>query len=172
MGNKTRKITLSALFSSLTVIMLYIASIWPTGQVGLVAVASLFTAAAVIEAGLVYGISVYILSSILGMLLIPNRVAAIIYVLFFGYYPVVKRLIERTRWRVLQWALKLLVFNAAAALVWFILKELIIGYISDTMSLVIFILGGNIVFVLFDYGFTKVIRFYISRISGLTRKRK
>jgi hypothetical protein len=145
--------------------MLYVASVWPTGRIGLVAAASLFAAAAVIEAGLGPGAYVYIISSVIGMLILPNRSAPLLYVLFFGYYPVVKSLIERLGPKPLQWALKLLVFNAALTVAWFLLRELVFD-LGDDMPNVIFIyLGGSAVFALFDYGFTKLIWFYIERVS-------
>jgi len=169
MGKKTRTLTLSAIYSALTIVMLYIASIWPTGQVGLVAITSFFTAAAVIEAGFVSGVSVYAVSSLLGFLLIPNRVAAILFVVFFGYYPVVKSLIERIRWSILQWVFKLLVFNAAMALLWVLLSALIIDYVDNDISVILLLLAGNVIFVLFDYGFTKVIWLYLDRISKYRR---
>jgi len=171
MGKKTRKITLPALFSAITVVILYFASIWPTGQVGLVAVASLFAAAAVIETGLVSGVYVYAVSSALGMLLIPNRVAALIYILFFGYYPIVKSLVERIRGTALQWILKLLVFNVSLAAVWFLFREIVFDFGDSAPGVVIVFLGGSAVFAMFDYGFTKVIWLYINRISKYTHKR-
>jgi len=169
MNKKTRAMTLSALFAALSVVLLYIASIWPTGQAGLVAVAALFVAAAVIENGVGSGISVFVVSSVLGMLVVPNRAAPILYIVFFGYYPVLKSLIEHIKSTVLQWVFKLLVFNAALSVVWFLLKELVINDTESLPGAFLLYLGGNIVFIIFDYGFSKLIRFYIDRISTFTR---
>jgi len=155
----------SALIAALTVILLYFASIWPTGKIGLVAAASLFTAAAVVEAGLLSGLYVYIVSAALGMLIIPDRSAAILYVLFFGYYPIIKSLIERIGLIFLQWILKLAVFNTALTVIWFLLRELVLDFWESTPDVIIVYLGGSAVFALFDYGFTKVIWLYINRVS-------
>ncbi|MCL2392393.1 MAG: hypothetical protein FWC66_07280 [Oscillospiraceae bacterium] len=165
MNKKTRSLTLAALFTALTVVLLYIASLWPTGQLGLVAVASLLVAAAVIESGLSFGIFVFVASSALSLLLIPNRVAALLFIVFLGYYPVLKSLIEQRRGNLLQWALKLAVFNAALTIVWFLMRHLLIGFFGDLPGIWLVYLGGNIVFLFFDYGFTKLIWFYINRIS-------
>ena len=158
--------TLPALFSALAAGSLYIASLWPTGQPGLAAVASLFVAAAVIETGLGSGLSVFIVSSALGMLIVPDRTAPLLFVLFFGYYPLVKSLSERLRGAVRPWILKLAVFNAALTVAWFLLTELVAGFLGDfTPGLWLIYLAGNIVFVVFDYGYTKLIWFYINRVS-------
>ena len=170
MNKKTRTLTLGALFSALTVIILYVASIWPTGQLGLVAVASLFTAAAVIETGLISGVYVYIVCSVLGLLIIPDRVAVFLYILFLGYYPVVKSIIERNKRTVVQWVLKLLVFNSALFVIWFFVMRAALGFAGGLSPgyVTLLFLGGNVAFVVFDFGFTKLIWFYITRISRRT----
>jgi len=169
MSKKTRVITLSALFSALSFISLYFASVWPTGRYGLVAFSSLFVAGAVCEAGIASGVYVFIVGSALGMLLLPDKSAPVLYVLFFGYYPVLKSLIERVRRAYLQWILKLLVFNAAFMVLWFLAGALVFGsgdYPSGIFP--ILIIGLNLVFALFDYGFSKVIRFYVDSVSKYT----
>ena len=137
MSKRTRTMAFSALIAALTVILLYFASIWPTGKIGLVAAASLFTAAAVVEAGLLSGLYVYIVSAALGMLIIPDRSAAILYVLFFGYYPIIKSLIERIGLIFLQWILKLAVFNTALTVIWFLLRELVLDFWESTPDVII-----------------------------------
>jgi len=169
MSRKTRTYTLSAILSALTVVFLYISSIWPTGQLGLVAISSLFTVAAIVEAGLIPGVYVYVVSSVLGMLLVPNKASPLLYMLFFGYYPILKSVIERIRAVALQWVLKLLVFNAALSLIWFIMiwlaLDFYILFADYAPDLLILFLGGNAVFALFDYGFSKLIRLYMNRVT-------
>jgi len=164
MSGKTREITTTALFSALTLIILYIASVWPTGRPGLVAVASVFAAAAVCDFGPAFGFGVFIIISLLGLLLIPVRSAPLLYMAFFGYYPVVKNLIERIGGVILQWILKLLVFNAALTVIWFLLRALIFDA-EFPYAVAVLYLGGSVVFVLYDYGYTKIIRFYTERVS-------
>ena len=165
MSKKTRSLTLPALFSALTVVSLYIASVWPTGIFGLVAFASMFAAAAVIETGLSGGIYVFIVSSVLGMLIVPNKTAPLLYIVFLGYYPVVKSLIERRGPVLLQWFLKLLVFNAALTIVWLTLRSVVFAFGEDMPVAALVFLVCNVVFVIFDYGFSKVILFYMARVS-------
>jgi hypothetical protein len=170
MNKKTRTLTLSALFSALTVVFLYFASVWPTGLFGLVALASLFGAAAVIDAGLLPGVYVYLVSTMLGILLIPNKAAPLVYIVFFGYYPVIKSLIDRPDSKILQWALKFSVFFASLTVIWFLFRELVFDFGDNSPGPFLLYLGGAVVFALFDYGYTKLIWFYINRISRLTKR--
>ena len=176
MGKSTRKLTLAALFSALAVVMLYVATLWPTGQLGLAAVASLFVVAAVIESGLVSGLSVYIVSSLIAFLIVPNKAPVILFVLFFGYYPILKSLIEKRMKLVWQIIAKLAVFNISSTVAGYFLMELMLASINDengrvftafnsVIEQVIIYVIGSLVFLLFDYGMTKLIWFYINRIS-------
>ena len=172
MNDKTRALTVSALFTALCLVSLYFASVWPTGQLGFAAVASLFVAAAVFEAGYVYGLFVYVAGSALGLLLLPTRAAPLLFVLFFGFYPVVKKFVESLRNKILQWVLKLLVFNAALTVIWVFLRALFFAFIDSALSIVVLYISGNIVFALFDYGFSKVICFYMDRVHRARGNRK
>jgi len=169
MNKKTRNMTLSALFTALTLIALYIASVWPTGLFGLVAFASLFGAAAVIDASLASGTYVYIASSVLGMLLLPDKAAPLLYIFFFGYYPVVKSLIERLKSIILRWVIKLAVFNIALTAIWLFFRALIFDFGDNAPDFLLLCVSGSAVFALFDYGFTKVAWLYINRVSKFTK---
>lgn len=171
MSTKTRNLTLSALFAALTVAALYISAFWPAMQLSIAAFASIFTAAAVVEAGLGAGVSVFIVSSALGALLLPDKWPILPYVLFFGYYPVIKSIFERLRNRVIEWILKLSVFNAALTVIWFLFRELVFGTALAGINTILIYLGGSAVFAVFDYGFSKLIWLYECRI-GKYRKRK
>lgn len=170
MQNKTRKITLSAVFTALTVVFLYFANIIPTARLAFAAVSSLFAVATVIEAGLLSAVFVFIGSSIIGALLLPEKTAVLIFVLFFGYYPVIKSIAEKLRTSVLKWLVKLLVFEAAFSVIWFLFKSLIFDAAYLETNIILVYLAGSIAFVLFDIGLTRLISFYIVRISKNMRK--
>jgi len=163
MNRKTRALTLSAFFSALAVISLFFATLWPSGELGLAAFSSIFVAAAIIEEGLAAGVSVYICSAFLSVLLLSARAAPLFYALFFGYYPVIKSLAERFKAIPVQWLIKLIVFNAVTALMYLFIRDLFdFGEYAPGLPLIC--LGGSVIFAVFDYGFTKVIRLYEYRI--------
>ena len=59
------------------------------------------------------GVFLYVVSSVLGLLVSPLIGNILVYILFFGYYPIVKGIMERIKLRPVEWVLKILVFNAA-----------------------------------------------------------
>ena len=165
MSQKTRKLTLSAFLSAMVFVFVYFSSVLPSGQLGIVAFSSLFIASAVIEMGMVAGISVYIASSLLCILILPEKTSALLFTAFFGYYPMLKSAIERIRRLFLQWLIKLIVFNAALSAIWFIFDSFFYALDANRPSFRLVALLGSTIFVLFDYGYTKLIAFYIERIS-------
>ena len=153
--------------TALAVVFLYLAAILPTGRYGLVAAASLFGVAAVIETGLSGGVFVYLGASLLGFLLVPDKLDLMLFVLFFGYYPVLKSLAERMENRVLSWGVKLAVMNAALTVIRVFFASLIFDYAAMAGSTALVYLFVNIVFVIFDIGVSKVIAYYMYRIKNI-----
>ena len=165
MSKSTKKLTLSALFTALSVVLLYLASVMPTGQLGFAALASLCGVGAVIETGPRGGLAVYAASSLLGFLILPEKTYLLFYVFFFGCYPVIKLMLEKIRSTPLSWLLKLAVFNAALCVLVFLCSIPVfdIGILKGRTWLVFIVL--NIVFAVYDLGVTQVIAFYVRRIS-------
>lgn len=172
MDKRTRIITLAAVLTALTVVFLYLANMLPTVRLGLAAAASLFAIAAVIEGGVVSSVFVFIGSSVISALLLPDKTAVLVYVLFFGYYPIIKSLAERIRSVVLCWAVKLAVFELSLTAIWFLFKNLVFNAKYLETNLILIYLAGTAAFVVFDIGLTRLISFYIQRISKNIRKNK
>lgn len=169
MAKKSRLIAICAILTAFSVIFLYISAVVPTGQIGFVAVASLFGIAAVIETGIKGGAFVFAGSAVLSFIIVPDKLAALLYVLFFGYYPVMKSLAEKMKNRLSEWCVKLLVFNAALTVILLAFSEIIYSFINFNKSVLTIYVLFNICFVIFDFGVSKAIGFYINKISKRIR---
>lgn len=165
MNKNTRRIAVTALMTALSVIFIYLASILPTGLLALTAAASLFCIAAVIECGFSAAGFVYIGTNILSLLLVSDKSVILPYACFFGYYPILKSLIERTGKMYIEWVLKLLVFNTAFLILKFVFSSVIFDISALKGSFPLLLMLFNAAFVIFDIGVTKLIVFYIFRIS-------
>lgn len=170
MNPKVKKITRSALFSAIAVIFLYIASVFPTGQLGFTALASFSGIAAVIECGIPGGIAVYVCGSLLGFLTAPDKTPVYIFMLFFGYYPILKSVAERQKSRVLEWIIKIVLFAAAAFVALRILSLLTVPDMLSGLGIVPIMILLTGIYVVFDIGISKLIFFYMSRVSRNIRK--
>jgi len=171
--NKTRALTLSAVFSALTVVILYFASLWPTGQLALPALASFFIAAAVIESGILHGVYVYIAAAVLSLVILPDKTVPLLFTVFFGHYPVVKCLIEKLKPVLLQWTLKLAVFLISLTIILIFMRTLVftsLSVVEKTPSAVIICAVGAAIFILYDYGYSKAIGLYLGQVSKYMKK--
>ena len=168
MKNKTGVLTLNALFTAFSVIFMYIGTVSPRGSAGFMAAASLFTVAAVIQCGRISGICVFAVSSVIGLLLLPDKTPAMFYVLFLGYYPVVKSVCERLEKHVFSWIIKLAVFNAALTAMFFFFRVLLtVGFMEKLtgagLCAAVYLIF-NAVFILYDIGLSRLIGLYMGRI--------
>lgn len=165
MRAKTRNVSVTSLLIALTVVLLYLASLIPSARIAAAAVAGLMTAAAVIECGILSAVACFACSSILAILLLPLKSVALLYILFFGHYPIIKSLIERLDKRALEWVIKLVVFNASLTLVYFLWK---LGFMPDidleAWIISLLYAAGNFIFVLYDIAFSALAGQYIERI--------
>ncbi len=165
MKGRTRYITVTAMLTALTVVLLYISSIIPTGRIGMVAIAGLISAAAVIECGLSAGAACFVSSSLLSMVLLPQKSTAILYLLFFGYYPVLKSLFERLKKRTVEWTFKIVLFNAALSAAYLLWRYgFLTGVSFPLWQTVMIYIFANIGFIIYDIGFSRLAYYYATRI--------
>jgi len=165
MKSKTRFITVTAMLIAVSVGLLYMTSLLPAARIAVAAVAGLMSAAAVIECGVLSGIACFVVSSALSVVLLPVKSAALLYILFFGYYPVIKSLIERLDKIALEWTLKLMIFNAAVTAAYLLWR---FGFMPDidfgAWALIVMYLAGNVCFILYDLAFSGLAGQYVARI--------
>lgn len=165
MKTKTKKLTIAAMLAALQLVLLYIGTISPSSKLALTAVAGIINAAVLIECGVSSSVLSFVAVSALGAVILPQKSIALLYIAFFGYYPLVKSAAEHIRNRAVEWVSKLAVFNLACVICWAALR---FGFITDislpNVALALLWLGLNVVFVIYDIGLTKLIALYIQRI--------
>lgn len=170
----TKRVTFSAICLALTVIFLYAAAVLSTGKIAALGLASLLCGICVSRFGVRYGIALYVGASILALLLLPNKVFALLYVLFAGYYPIVKLYIEKLRRLWTEWILKLLFFDVILIILYIIVKLFFMPVLTSAIALLVLqylgpaILILQIIFLVYDWILSYMIGYYdqfIRRIS-------
>lgn len=164
--NITSKIALGGICLALTLILLFAGSVVPGVELTLFALSSLFTAIIIIEYGTGGGLLLYAAAVILGIVLIPNKLAMIPYAFFFGYYGILKFYIEKLKNAVIQLTVKTLFFILLLCVGLLGFKELLLGSISlPDFPVAALIAGGTVLLILYDYIYTFLIDFYMRRIK-------
>lgn len=160
------KLAFCGVVSALSLALMFMALVIPALSYTLPAVCGMLLMAVAAEINRRAAFAVYICVDILGFILSPEKSAVILYILFFGYYPILKSLIEKISARVLEWAIKILVFNAAAVAVYYT-AALVLTVSNDFFGLsgsaaMLLLLGMlNIAFVLYDVALTKLAALYM-----------
>ena len=160
MKKSTKKLTVAAVLCAATFVVMLVGSIFDVMDLSAAALASFAVIFAVIELGGAYPVLVWLVTSSAAMLLLPNKLPAIYFALFFGYYPILKNVFERLN-KILCWVLKLMVFNAALAAVC-ALSAFFVGAEQEVLTVTPWLfLIGTPVFVMYDIALTKVIFSYM-----------
>ena len=160
---KSKKIALCAILSAFSVLMLFIGAVIDVLSMTMTAVASLFIVVVMIEIGPPYPWLSWGVTSALSMILLPNKLPAILYLLFGGLYPILKAQFERLHY-VVAWILKLSFINTALLLT--VTATKYIFYLNDSSIdfTVPFLLLGNAALILYYIALSKLILLYIVKI--------
>ena len=160
----TTKLAVSALCLALTVAALVGASLIPGTEMTFYAIAGLFSGVVIMENGLKGGALVYVGALILSFILVPNKFAILPYGLFFGLYGFVKYYTEKISAAWAQIVVKVVFFGVISAASLKFFKGLFLGNIElPDMPMAIIIIGGVIMFLLYDYIFTLAVNIYRKR---------
>lgn len=164
------KPALGGVLAAGALVFLWLASVAPSGRLGLAAVGGLFPMAAAAAAGTGLGLLCWGAAALLGLLLLPDKGIALLFLTFFGLYPVLKGVIESMRRLPLEWVLKLAFFNLVLTAFWFLLRELFLPnppeWLGENSPLLYGL--GNVVFIIYDVGLSRLVAVLRMRL-GLGR---
>ncbi len=160
---KTLKLTVCAVLAGLSFVALYIGNITGVFDLCAVVVGALCIAFTMIEFGGVWPWLVAAVTSVLSMVLLPDKMVALEYIFLGGLYPILKYVFE-SRKKVLCWILKLCYFNISLTAVLLIAKIFVPADESWQIFGVAAYILGNVFFVIYDYAMTTFISFYILRL--------
>lgn len=165
-NKKTFKIALGGICLAFTVVFMFGASIVPGVELTLYALSSLFIAVMIIETGIKGGIGLYVAATLLGLLIVPNKVGILPYVCLFGIYGILKYYIEKIKHPVGQVMLKILFFAAILSIGLLGFKELLLGNIQlPNLPEAVLIAAGVVFLLLYDVIYTLLIRLYRERFK-------
>ena len=174
-GGSARTLALGGVLLAVSVTLVLLASVIPTGKLALLSLASFTVAIVVMESGPGTAWIYYLASSLLLFILVANKAVLLVYILFFGFYGIVKYYAERGsrngRLRHLaEMAAKLAVFAVCApasalatSVVTGIALDQVLGKLEEKLAGMVWpltILILVLVFLVYDLAFTLFIGYY------------
>lgn len=168
------KITLPAILTGLCAVCLFIGSIWPV-KVAMSIAASFIITVIVCECGHKYAWLSYVAVSVIAFLLIPKKMIVYVFILLFGFYPILKHYIEKLSKLTLEWIIKLLCFNTALLIAYFVVNQVLIPWLDTELVRFIFkyiaaiIAVSEAMFVVYDLGLSYFVKIYYERIRSIIK---
>lgn len=160
------KVSLGGAVAALSLVLMFMSALIPFGTFAFPTFAGMLLTVIVIEMGFGYAVAVYAVTALLSFLLVPDKEAALIYTVFLGFYPIIKGLIERIKNKVLQYVIKFALFNVCMIGEFFIAVNLLSipessYYVFGLNIPLIFLLLGNVFFVIYDICITRLVTIYL-----------
>ena len=163
---KAKTIALGGILGALAVICLLLADILPASKISLYALSSFFISVIIIEMGVRAGWIFYAATSLLGFVVVPDRISILPYVLFFGAYGIIKFYIEKLDRIVIEYILKLIFFNACAGIMLFAAGSLLDAGPVIAFSWWWLVIAGDIIILVYDLVYTLFINYYRNKLRA------
>ena len=162
-------VSLGAMFFGFTLIFLYLTCILPFGRLTMYFIASLFVTGLLVEGEYLWSVCLFVGSSLISLLIMPNLMWVLPYVLFFGHYGIFKHFIERMKEKFLVMIIKYIYFNVCIAAIYFISYSVVFEIVPQ-LPPVVLIIAAQVVFLVYDYCYSKISWFYVTVIRRVLNK--
>lgn len=168
MGN-TRKIALTGLMCALGAVIMMLGGVIPLATFACPMLAGLVLIPVFVECGMKLAYGAYVAVAALGLILCPDKEAALLFA-FIGHYPVLRWRLDQLRSPLLRIAAKLGVFNACilvmyALILWVLQMDRIIAEYREMgiWLTALTLLLGNLCLVLYDRMIVVFTNIYVYR---------
>ena len=174
-SQKSSKTAVGGIVTALSIVLMFLTSIIPSLTYALPAAAGVLLSLIVIEIDKKWALGVYAAVSLLSILLIADKEAALMYIMFFGYYPILKGVFEGRLNTLLSWICKFIVFNIGVVLA-FLISVYVFNIPFEEMekygikAAIALLAAGNIVFLIYDFALSNLIKLYLLKWRKSFRK--
>lgn len=174
MNKFNTKITaLGGILTAAAVALMFFGSVIPFATYSVPAMASMCVLYMVIEFQNKVAFIVYLAISLLSGLLVPDKEIAMMFIFFFGYFPIVKAVFEKKFSRPVALLFKFIVFNISVSLAYlimtkiFVVESVLMEFKSYTILFMVALLVlGNIMLFFFDLALTKIVWYYLYNLRN------
>ncbi len=162
------KVALGGVIAALSLLLMLVAGVTTSLVYAIPMITGAFLMVLVIEFGPGFAGLEYLAISIISMLLLGNKEAAIMYIVFFGYYPIIKSFIEKSKSKIISWVIKYIIFNISMVVAYFVVSKIFMITFDDLegfgeFAMPLLLCAGNVLFVLYDIMLTRLVTIYLYR---------
>ena len=156
------------------VVLMTMSGIIPFATYAVPALSGILTIAVISEAGWRWSIATYVVCTVVSLLVPVNLEASIMFAVFFGYYPTLWYALSGMKSKLLRLLIGLAVFNVAMIGTYAVIASLIglqallagLEMLGTVPALLLFLLLGNITFLIYDRAVKLCFLLYNTRFKG------
>ena len=165
------RVALGGIVSALCLLCMFLAGIMPLFYLILPMAAGMLLMIIAEEVSMGWAWLTYLAVDILSLLITADKESALVFIMLFGHYPMVRLMIEKLKFKPLKYILKGLIFNVCAVS-FFLVTVFIFGIdqmMTDMEELgrfggAVFLILGNIVFWLYDFNLGAIYVLYLKQL--------
>ncbi|MEG0874152.1 MAG: hypothetical protein RSB05_00895 [Clostridiales bacterium] len=161
---KNRTLALAGIMTAFTVIILFFAMVIPNLKLVLYGLSSLPIAVILIECDKKTAGLFFTATAVLALILIPDKTAVLPYVVVLGFYGFIKAIAEKFTNNIVEWAIKIIYFNATLAIYLWLVLAIFLPNIVLPIPLWVLIIGAEVGFVIYDFIYSACIWYYEKQI--------
>lgn len=163
------KISLGGIISALSILFMFCTGFMPLLAFVIPAFVGAMSIILYVEISTKWAVLTYVVISLLSMFITPDKEAALIYIMFMGFYPIVAEYINKLGSSVLKWIIKLIIYNVMIILYYQLIIRVVAGseLIDDMGDLgrygvYIYLAITNVVFVIYDIAIANLKDLYVN----------
>ena len=146
---------------AVSVVIMLAGSVIDVMDLSVAAICSFLVIVAIHELGGAYPMLIFSVSSLLGMLVLPNKLPALYYLLFFGWYPLAKAPLDRLK-KLTGWVIKLLCCSLSLTAI--LLTSTLLAPADELIKISVWAYAVCLpVFILYDVALGRVTLVYLAR---------
>lgn len=158
MNKLSYKIALGGVMASICLMFMFLTSVFPLLAMAIPIYTGALLIIVAVEISSSWAFLTYAAVAVLSLFVTPDKEAAVLFIMFFGYYPILRRILEdKIKFKPLKWLCKLAVFNAAIIAAYYIIISIFgvynmmdeFGFLGEHMILIL-LCFANGVFLLYD----------------------
>jgi hypothetical protein len=174
--SKTGMITRTAMLAAVNTVLLILGGMIRTNTLTFLVMASIVTAIAVIYINIRYSILLYITTSVIAFIFIPDKSIAVVYAMFFGNFGFIKAFAEKINNLYAQFFIKTSYFLITVYISYLIVGKSLIDLDAlmqkYDLPLYIFVIMFILLFNIYDFIYSAVIRFIYKKFIDRGKNEK
>ncbi len=179
MNDVSYRVALGGIVSALCLLTMFLAGIIAPLYIVFPMIAGVLMMIIAIEVSRSWALLTYIAVSLLSLLITFDKEAALLFIMFFGHYPILRLYLEKIRFRFLRRTVKFIFFNACIIAYFFVTVYIFgLDQMLDEMGDFgkyggyILLAAADVIFIMYDYNLTILYKSYYRRFMPKLRKKR